>query len=243
MKKINNLFLGLRGFFFPEYCALCGKILINIYEIKYCLCQECYSLIEKQITSSQEEKKCNLCGKSLISENETCLPCRNGSQHSYERIWTLFPYLGKFRRLLTAYKFEKKLALVNFFAEKVIELIQETSELKELCLIPVPPRPGKIKNTGWDQVDYLVRRINKLSKGNIHIYKLLKRRKSKIQKQLNRKDRMENMKGRIYLKGTVPVTAIVIDDVITTGSTMEVCASVLKDAGAQKVYGLCLFYD
>ncbi|MDR2597739.1 MAG: ComF family protein [Treponema sp.] len=243
MDKFIHLLFWVRGFFFPESCALCGKNLINVSEICYCLCQECLSLIEEQFNASQEEKKCNLCNKTLISEIETCLLCRNGTLYSYDRLWTLFPYTGKFRTLLTAYKFGKKLALANYFTEKVINLIQETAELKEVCLIPVPPRPGKIKNTGWDQVDYLVRRISKLSKGSIRVYRCLERRKSKIQKQLNRKDRLENMKGRIFLNDIVPLTAIVIDDVITTGSTIEVCSSVLKDAGAQKVYGLCLFYD
>jgi ComF family protein len=243
MNKLIYLLFWVRSFFFPESCALCGKILIYACEIRYCLCQECYSLIEEQFNAFQEEKKCNLCNKSLISEIETCLPCRNGSQRSYERLWTLFPYTGKFRTLLAAYKFGKKLTLANYFAEKVIKLIQETAEIKDICLIPVPPRPGKIKNTGWDQVDYLVKRISKLSKGSIPVYRCLKRRKSKVQKQLNRKDRLENMKGRIFLKGTVPLAVIVIDDVITTGSTIEVCSSVLKDAGAQKVYSLCLFYD
>jgi len=243
MNKLIRLFFWVKGFFFPEVCALCGKNLIDVCEIRYCLCKECYSLIEEQFTASQEGKKCNLCGKTLISENGTCLPCRNGGRQSYDRLWTLFPYTGKFRTLLTAYKFEKKLALADYFAEKVIGLILENEEMKNIRLIPVPPRPGKIKNTGWDQVDYLVKRISRLSKGKISAYKCLKRRKSKIQKQLNRKDRLENMKGRVFLNGTVPAAAIVIDDVITTGSTMEVCSSVLKDAGARKIYGLCLFYD
>jgi len=243
MNKIIQLFFWTRGFFFPEYCALCGKILIDVSEIQYCLCHECYLLIEEQFSASQEGKKCNLCNKTLISETKTCLMCRNGTRRSYDRLWTLFPYTGKFRTLLTEYKFGKKLALANYFAEKIINLIQETAELKEVFLIPVPPRPGKIKNTGWDQVDYLVKRVSKLSKGSIRVYRSLKRRKSKIQKQLNRKDRLENMKGRIFLNGIVPSTAIVIDDIITTGSTIEVCSSVLKDTGAQKVYGLCLFYD
>jgi ComF family protein len=243
MNKLTYLFFWIKGFFFPEVCALCGRNLIDVCEIRYCLCRECHSLIEEQFSTSQEGKKCILCNKTLISENEICLPCRNGVRQSYDRLWTLFPYTGKFRTLLTAYKFKKKFALADYFAEKVIELLLNTEEMKNICIIPVPPRPGKIKNTGWDQVDYLVKRISKISKGKIFAYKCLKRKKSKIQKQLNRKDRLENMKGRVFLKGNAPVSAIVIDDVITTGSTMEVCSSVLKDAGAQKIYGLCLFYD
>jgi predicted amidophosphoribosyltransferase len=45
------------------------------------------------------------------------------------------------------------------------------------------------------------------------------------------------------LTGAPPKTAILIDDVMTTGSTMDICASVLKAGGAERVYGVCLFYD
>ena len=54
---------------------------------------------------------------------------------------------------------------------------------------------------------------------------------------------MENLKGKICLCAKPPETILVIDDVVTTGSTMETCSGVLKDGGAEKVYGLCLFYD
>ncbi len=64
-----------------------------------------------------------------------------------------------------------------------------------------------------------------------------------MQKKLDRKERLENMKGRIYLKTAPPKIALIIDDVITTGSTLEVCSEVLKEGGTEKVYGLCLFYD
>jgi predicted amidophosphoribosyltransferase len=93
-----------------------------------------------------------------------------------------------------------------------------------------------------DQVDFLVRNLRKAN-DRLPVSRCLKRRVSKAQKSLNRKDRLENLKDRIYVKGTVPQTALIIDDVITTGSTMEICANTLKAAGAKTVYGLCLFYD
>jgi len=198
----------------------------------------------------------------LISENETCVPCRtysaplNGSpeksenindclkNRSYDRLWVLFPYTGRYRKLLTAYKFKKNLVLADFFAEKIICKIEENPELFDAVIVPVPPRPGKTKESGWDQVDYLVKRIKKFCKEkNIKFY--LRRKKSKIQKQLNRKDRLENLKNRIYApNGSVLAqTVLIIDDVITTGSTMEVCAKALKEGGVKNIYGLCLFYD
>jgi len=198
---------------------------------------------------------CDLCGKPLISEIGTCLPCRNAGARSYERLWVLFPYIGKFRKLLTAYKFGKNLALADFFAGKIFEVISEIisrkiPELKDAVIVPVPPRPGKIKDTGWDQIDHLVKRLEKIP-GCLPVVRFLKRRKSKAQKQLSRAERLDNLKGRVYLNkavtSKVSINAnkafILIDDVITTGSTIEVCAAVLKEAGAEKVYGICLFFD
>jgi len=237
MKKLLIFLLELKNFLFPDTCVLCGIGLFG-EEIQYALCDDCRaSLVPVQ------GDKCRMCGKPLISEKETCLSCRNGAAPSWDRLCVLFPYTGKYRKLLAAYKFGKKTALANFFAEKVLEAKNSGLDLKEAALIPVPPRPGKIKNTGWDQVDLLVKRIKKLGKEKASVCRCLKRSKSKVQKRLNRRERIENLKGRIFTNGTVPKIALVIDDVITTGSTMEVCSSELKKAGAEKVYGLCLFYD
>jgi len=236
MKKIISLILELKNFLFPDACALCGCGLTG-EEIRYGLCTNCRaSLVPVQ------GDKCRMCGKPLISEKETCLSCRNTAAPSWNRLCVLFPYTGKYRKLLTAYKFAKKTALADFFAEKVLEVLNSDPELKEAVLVPVPPRHGKIKSSGWDQVDFLVKRLKKIEKV-LSIRRCLKRGKSKVQKRLNRNDRMENLKGRIFLCETAPKIALIIDDVITTGSTIEVCSSELKKGGAEKVYGLCLFYD
>jgi len=249
MNVFKHFFLLAKGFFFPAVCALCGGSLICAQEIKYGLCEMC----AESLPPVDKGSRCNICGKPLISEKELCLSCRNGSGKSTERLWVLFPYTGKFRKLLTEYKFRKNLALADFFAQKALTVLLSEPELKNACIVPVPPRPGKIKENGWDQVDFLVRRIEKISDerifneknsdGKISVRHCLKRYKSKIQKRLDRSDRMENLKGRIRMNGTAPKAAVIIDDIITTGSTIEVCSSVLKEAGAEKVYGLCLFYD
>ena len=184
-----------------------------------------------------------MCGKPLISEQCACLSCRNGAEKNLDRVWVIFPYTGKYRKLLSAYKFGKNLALGKLFADKVMELIAQNPELENAGIVPVPPRAGKIKESGWDQVEYLVKQLDKKSGGRIKIYRCLKRKKSKIQKKLSRSERMENLKGRIYNYGKAPETALVIDDVITTGSTLAVCSSVLREAGCVNVYGICLFYD
>jgi len=238
MKTFTKFLFWARNLLFPSSCALCACGLAGVKEIRESLCGQCSLSIEPI-----NEPVCNVCGKPLVSEINICLPCRNSEEvgRSYERLWVLFPYTGKYRKLLTSYKFAKNLCLANFFAEKIFDLIQKIPELKDAVVVPVPPRPGKIKETGWDQVEYLVKKLKK--NFNFTVSKCLKRLKSKAQKSLNRADRMENLKGKIYFNGKVLETALLIDDVITTGSTMEVCARTLKEAGAQKVYGICLFYD
>jgi len=251
------------NYFFHGVCVLCGRSLSGIDEIKYSLCGECRVSI-----NPVQGDKCRVCGKPLISEDDICVPCRktealsenneaenDKQKNSFDRLWVLFPYTGNFRRLLSAYKFKKTLPLAGFFCAKIIDCISENPVLRNAVIVPVPPRPGKIKHSGWDQVDYLVKRLKKLSRANlksrgpeepiqiVSVSRCLKRGKSKIQKQLNRKDRIENLKNRIYAGSRAPETALVIDDVITTGSTMEICAKALKEAGALNVYGLCLFYD
>lgn len=235
MNILYKIFLQGKNCLFPGDCALCGGALIYTDEIMLGLCKDCLASI-----NPAEGRKCAVCGKPLISEAGACLSCRD-SKHSFDRLWTVFPYTGKYRKLLAAYKFEKKLPLADFFAERIAEVIRGEPLLEKAVIIPVPPRPGKIKTAGWDQVECLVKRLEKHLPGAV-VSRCLKRSKSKVQKELNRSDRLNNLKGRILLNGSAPGTALVIDDVMTTGSTMEVCSAALKDSGAQKVYGLCMFY-
>jgi len=238
MNILNKIFFWGKNGLFPEDCAVCESALIEPDEIQLGLCQDCILSIN---SVSSDNGKCVICGKPLISEFDTCLSCRV-AQYSYDRLWTLFPYTGKYRKLLAAYKFNKKLPLADFFADKIMEVINNEPLLEKAVIVPVPPRSGKIKETGWDQVEYLVKRLEK-HLPETSVSRCLKRGKSKEQKYLSRSERLNNLQGRIVINGAAPDTALIIDDIITTGSTMEVCSKVLKKNGTQKVYGLCVFYD
>lgn len=241
----------LREYFFPEGCACCSRRLFGVEEAWYGLCENCRADIEREHPpDGGAGERCDRCGRPLISEQGRCLSCRAGAEPAFDRIIPLFPYAGKSRRLLSAYKFGQTLALGNFFAERIGAALEafdhiffsgEERTVPETALVPVPPRPGKIKQSGWDQVEYLARALEK--EPAIPVRRCLKRLPSKVQKKLSGEDRRTNLRGRIVLRSPPPRRAILIDDVMTTGSTLDVCAAVLKAGGAEQVFGICLFYN
>jgi len=231
----------MREFFFHSGCAVCGQPCVSVDEAWYGLCDYCRCGIEQELAEAQALERCDSCGKPLISEQERCLACRRAEERAFDRTIVLFPYAGKYQKLLSSYKFGKHIALGNFFAEIISKIIEQENLPAETVIVPVPPRPGKIRKTGWDQVEYLTRLLEKSKGGSVS--RCLKRLRSKSQKELSRANRQTNIKGRIITKKPPPKTAVVLDDVITTGSTLNACAVALKESGAENVYGLCLFYD
>jgi ComF family protein len=239
----------LREYFFPAGCACCGGVLLDSGETWYGLCGTCRGELDAFLGAGAQER-CERCGRPLVSEKKRCLSCRNQEEkRDVDRVMVLFPYVGKFRRILGAYKFGKHQALGHYFAEKTAKAAESLAEgLKAPVLVPVPPRPGKIRKTGWDQIEHLARLLEKPPFSGINVQRRLKRLPSVSQKELDRKNRLVNLKGRVILTktGPKPVNSglfIVFDDVITTGSTLEACAAALKGGGAGAVYGICLFYD
>jgi ComF family protein len=241
--KTRSMLFFLREYFFPSGCALCGAALVTTGEAWYGLCESCRSGIVSDRAGAA--RRCDRCGKPLVSEQGRCLPCRSAGETAFDRLFALFPYTGKYRRLLRAYKFGKNLALGNFLAEQIPEALRKLGAggpgFQEAVMVPVPPRPGKIRETGWDQVEYLAAVLEHTR--ILPVARCLRRLSSRVQKELGQADRKINLRGRIVLKNRPPETVVLIDDVLTTGSTMEVCAGALKAGGAEQIRGICLFYN
>ncbi|MDR1411863.1 MAG: ComF family protein [Spirochaetaceae bacterium] len=242
MGRVVSLF---RECLFPAGCAVCGDTLFGAEEAWYGLCCQCMGRF-----GIEDERRCLSCGRPLISEQERCLPCREGEGFSFDGAFALWPYAGNYRKLLGAYKFGKTLALGNFLAQKMTDALplfypftrrEDGPRIEEFSWVPVPPRYGKIKNSGWDQIDCLAGKLRK--NHGVRIDACLERLPSQTQKNLGRQGRRVNLLGRIRCRKPPPDRVLLFDDVITTGSTLDVCAKTLKESGAKEVFAFALFYD
>ena len=250
-----SYFSYLKEYLFPSGCGACGEALLEPEDAWFGLCAGCRAYLS---TAFAEEKRCDLCGKPLISEKTTCISCRtneaadtNPCNKRIAKLNAIFPYSGKFRSVLGAYKFNKSLGVGNFLVRSLTTaigdlIVKSNEDFSEAALVPVPPRPRKIKAQGWDQVEYLAGLLDKEYKRatiGIPVYRCLKRLSSKSQKELNREERICNLSKRILCVKPPPGIAVLFDDVITTGATLDACAEALLEKGVIKVYGVCLFYD
>lgn len=188
--------------------------------------------------------RCQKCGRPLVSALELCTVCRNTEMLSaIDRIIPIYPYTTICQELLTTWKITGMRGLSWSFAHCLSAVLKTACASAPAALVPVPPRPGKIRDKGWDQVEELAGILDRIY--GISILRCLTRTSGIQQKKLGRIGRHTNMKGQIsIIEGIkLPDTVILLDDLMTTGSTLDSCADVLKNAGCRKVYGLTLFFD
>ena len=241
--SVNNIVSFIHEYLFPARCAICHTMLLDGTESGCGLCADCAPLF-----TVPDYKRCALCGRRINTYHEQCKECRNGeTRHSFDKVICLYPYTGLYRQLLSAYKFKMMKQLGNFLTEKIVEAFSLFSEpLDNFFLVPVPPRHGKMKSCGWDQVEFMACRLESMRLSSksalLPVKRCLKRLPSPEQKQLNMKQRKVNITGHIICTKEAPRQVIVFDDVYTTGSTMDACAAALKTGGAKRVYGICLFH-
>lgn len=223
---------------------ICGKHLFYIPVCKGCRIAH-FDVDEAMVVS-----RCATCGKELISTKNICLQCLETPilKHT-DRVVPLFSYRLWNKQLMFMWKKKGIRSLSWFFAE---ELSKALRKIGSDVIVPVPPRPGKIQEKGWDQIDEVCGFLRYFF--GFKVFDVLQRITVSEQKKLNRVGRLENMENSYCLKDskklkrvtkvfgdTVPDEVCIIDDVSTTGATLESCAKLLKGFGVRTVNAITLF--
>ncbi len=197
-----------------------------------------------------EKSRCQCCGRELVSMKEKCMKCRESPVlKSTDKVIPLFSYRLWNRELMFRWKSQGERSFSALFARLLSEVLRKNGQS---ILVPVPPRKGKIRKNGWDQIDELCIFLQK--RFGFRVLRVLKRNSTDQQKKLNRNQRLESIKNAYSMcssvelqkalkpfSGRLPESVCLIDDVCTTGSTIESCAKLLKSAGVKKVDAVTLF--
>ncbi|MGP1437632.1 MAG: ComF family protein [Treponema sp.] len=190
----------------------------------------------------RKDSYCFCCGIPLVSEKEFCTTCKSKiGEYSGKQQFLIYPYINSYTNIVLYWKNENIRSLSLLFARIISQFIKGNPELIGVPIVPVPPRPNKIKTKGWDQIEDICFYLE----DSFPIKRILTRSDGHSQKGLSKKERKVNMIDKIHIKrGTlIPKKVIILDDVITTGSTIEVCKKCLMEAGCQQVLTLILFFN
>ena len=176
--------------------------------------------------------------------------CReNPVLHSTDRVIPLFSYRLWNRELMFRWKMQEERVFSPLFAGLLSDVLRKSGAE---VIVPVPPRKGKIRRNGWDQIEELCTFLEK--RYDFRVLRILTRNTSKQQKKLSRSQRLESIKSAYSVcspkafkralkpfSGRLPDTVWLVDDVCTTGSTLESCAEILKKEGISTVNAVTLF--
>lgn len=230
LRSASRSFLNL---LYPRRCPLCHQILENQRSL---ICPKCRGRLAP-ITGPV----CMKCGRPVAMEREYCRDCE-GRERYFDQGKGIFLYDDMMRASLGKYKLHGCREYGRFYGEAMYRYGK-----KELCrwkpelIVPVPLYPRKKRMRGFNQAEDLAEALGRhtgiLAAGEL----VVKVRDTGEQKRLGRAQRRSNLKGAFFAKSSLSgERVLLVDDVYTTGSTLEALALCLKENGAGPVFFLTL---
>lgn len=216
--------------FYPRCCPACQKILKDQRRM---ICPEC----EKKLRPIGHPR-CYKCGKS-IEEGEYCKDCQKHT-HIFDQGRGIFVYDGIMRRSVTRYKYYGCREYGDFYAKAMYRYAwKNLNQWKPDLIVPVPIYKSKERLRGFNQAAYLANRLGCYTGIPVDTDLVQKVVKTKSQKKLNAMQRRKNLeKAFLVTKNIRGKDILVIDDVYTTGSTIDAMAGCLRKRGAKNIYFL-----
>jgi ComF family protein len=229
----NIVFKELLEFILPEKntCLVCGRKEKYIKEDWICISCEAELKTIKGIL-------CKKCSKPMDNDSEICNECIHVPKF-FDRAVAPFSYEGKIKMLIRDFKYNNKSYLYKLFGNKMCVFLNEIEKNKFDAVIPVPIHKSKLSTRGYNQSELLASYI--ASNFGLPMVKLIIRNKiTKPQNKLSNSERMDNVKGAFKISNIELKlkNILLVDDIYTTGATLNECSKLLKNKGAEKI--VCL---
>ncbi|WP_347560899.1 ComF family protein [Clostridium sp. OM02-18AC] len=241
---------------FPRRCPVCGQIVLPEGAL---ICAGCVRKLH-----FIRQPSCKKCGAELISDREEYCPECKRHQRSFESGVALIRYNDAAQKSMAAIKYKNRREYLDFYAEAIVRRYGYFfARHKDAVLVPVPVHPARLRSRGFNQAGELAVRLGRLSGLSVNETMLVRTRKTAPQKELGPEERLRNLRKAFAVREgrssgllqklvirssavrqlsdwhsctALPATVILVDDIYTTGSTIEACTRVLKEAGVRQVY-------
>ncbi len=203
--------------FAPHSCCSCGYL-------GSVLCEVC-----KNDIVSEPYALCLVCSKPTGNDN-ICTRCRKAWGVSGG--WSVSERSGQLKALLDQYKFHS----VRQAAPVCAQLLHERLPLlpSNVAIVPVPTAPSHRRVRGFDHTMLIVRAFAK--KRRMPVAPVLHRTSGGTQHFKTRSERLKTAAEGLDVRGHVPETVLLVDDICTTGATLQACVKKLRENGAKQVY-------
>jgi ComF family protein len=227
-------------FFFPIQCVVCGSPLAD--DLIPHFCTGCWNALRPMPTA-----RCTRCDRPFVSQAATtyspqhlCSPCVDRPP-SYTRAWTLYPYTPPLQDAIRLLKYQGKVSLVSPLANLMLTALPPLDAID--LIIPVPLHHERLCQREFNQALLLAARIGQHLKISLSYTNLIRTTSTPPQTSLSRKSRLSNLRHAFAVRRPAQLVnkrILLIDDVLTTGTTVNECAKTLRRSGSADVFVLTL---
>ena len=218
----------------PRTCPMCDKIISRHENI----CTTCHSKFVYI-----HEPKCKKCGKELRDEaKEYCADC-SVKKHYFKLNVAVFVYSDMVSKSLYKFKYHNRRTYARFYGEAIAKhCANDIRRWNPDVIVPVPIHYKKRIKRGYNQAALIARELGKeinIYVDEKYLYRVVNTRPMKELNKTTRKKNVENA-FKIYKNVVKYKKIILVDDIYTTGSTLDACAKALLGAGASEVFCICM---
>jgi competence protein ComFC len=217
---------------YPPKCVVCNSSLPAEESNNEYLCSGCFGKIKFVI-----HPICEKCGR--LSNSLICSKCNKKPKLFFNRAFHVAVYDGVFKELIHLFKYSKNDYLDRFLAGFLAETILKNQFLKESdFIVPVPLHWQEKWRRGYNQTELLACEVSKKTRMPVLSNRLVKHRKIFSQTMLSGKERLKNVKGAFKVKNSAILRnkkILLVDDVFTTGATVNECARQLQKAKVKQI--------
>lgn len=218
---------------FPRRCIICEKLIAGPWGI----CKSCGRTLPVI-----GERYCMRCGKPLETEAELCGDCVR-KRRAFDRGVSLWAYTPGVKASVYRFKYGNKRWYAEWYARAICRRYGKLlKNWQPDCLVPVPIHESRRRRRGYNQAELLARELSRRTGIPVAADLVVRRKKTQPQKWLDPMERKKNVRDAFEVVRPLGAQRriLLVDDVFTTGSTLDELAVTLKRAGAEKTWFVTL---